>query len=391
MTRKALQIDNEPDATPGVTWDENGVFHSARWVSSAGLPAPRRIVMVNDQTTADAAFRLASEGTGLLWRGDYHNARQLLQAMARRIDRKPPRLRAGETAFNLYRQAQSRRMRTLNMLLMPFEANYQLTASRSPQVTLACEQAHGPLAQACVMPLRDLLGIVGAYEWRRNGVFVQALQDKIHPHFGVFAPVRGEYVDLVAHAPLPPQALEEGGKAFDIGTGTGVLALVLARRGVPKIIATDTNPRAVACANENSRRLNLSSQVEIMQTHLYPPGKADLIVCNPPWLPARPQSALDTAVYDADGRMLQGFLDGAVAHMAPQGEAWLIMSDLAEHLQLRTRDDLFMKFKHAGLEVIDQINTKPTHPRANDKTDLLHAARASETTSLWRLRAGRAL
>ena len=47
----------------------------------------------------------------------------------------------------------------------------------------------------------------------------------------MFAPVRGEYVGLVAEAPLPSRAL-----AFDIGTGAGVLAAVLARRGVTRII-----------------------------------------------------------------------------------------------------------------------------------------------------------
>jgi len=39
---------------------------------------------------ADTAYRLACEGTGLLWRGDFQNARQMVQALARRID-KPPK------------------------------------------------------------------------------------------------------------------------------------------------------------------------------------------------------------------------------------------------------------------------------------------------------------
>jgi hypothetical protein len=33
------------------------------------------------------------------------------------------------------------------------------------------------------------------------------------------------------------------------------------------------------------------------------------------------------------------------------------------------------------------MDTKPTHPRAADDTDPLHAARAAEVTSLWRLAA----
>lgn len=67
---------------------------------------------------------------------------------------------------------------------------------------------------------------VGAYEWRKKGVAIPVLQHRIHPHYGVFSPVRGEYVELVAQAPLP-QALRQNNRAFDIGTGTGVLWLSL--------------------------------------------------------------------------------------------------------------------------------------------------------------------
>jgi methylase of polypeptide subunit release factors len=98
--------------------------------------------------------------------------------------------------------------------------------------------------------LRELLGLIGAHEWRAKGVEVPAAGGRIHPHYGVFAPVRREYVDLVAHAPLPA-ATTKASVAFDIGTGTGVLAAVLARRGLARVIATDRDPRALACARAN--------------------------------------------------------------------------------------------------------------------------------------------
>ncbi|WP_243708787.1 hypothetical protein [Actinomadura sp. GC306] len=103
-------------------------------------------------------------------------------------------------------------------------------------------------------------------------------------------------------------------------------------------------------------------------------------------MPAKPSSPLEHAIYDPGSRMLRGFLDGLARHMEPDGEAWLILSDLAEHLGLRTRDDLFALFSSAGLRVVDKHDTKPTHPRAHDPEDPLHTARAAETTSLWRLR-----
>jgi methylase of polypeptide subunit release factors len=249
-------------------------------------------------------------------------------------------------------------------------------------VRQACIEAYGPAEQASVVSLRELLGLIGAHEWRKKGVPIPALGDRIHPHYGVFSPIRGEYVALVAEAPLPSLEL-----AFDIGCGTGVLAAVLARRGVVHVVATDQDPRALACARENIARLGLSGQVEVLQVDLFPEGRAPLIVCNPPWLPARPSSPLENAVYDPESRMLLGFLNGLAARLEPGGEGWLILSDFAEHLGLRTRDELLAAIDAAGLKVAGKLDVRPHHPKASDAADPLHAARAAEITSLWRLAA----
>ena len=165
-----------------------------------------------------------------------------------------------------------------------------------------------------------------------------------------------------------------------------MLAAVLARRGVQRIVATDLDPRAVACARDNVERLKLGARVEALLTDLFPEGRAPLIVCNPPWIPAQPTSSLERAVYDPDSRMLRAFLAGLAAHLEPAGEGWLILSDLAEHLGLRTRDDLLAAIAAGGLEVAGRLDARPHHPRVQDETDPLHAARAAERTSLWRLR-----
>ncbi|TDE23841.1 class I SAM-dependent methyltransferase [Actinomadura sp. 6K520] len=337
---------------------------------------------------ADDAYHLACEGTALLWRGDFQNARQLLNAMARRIDRprrrrpRKPEPSPAVQAFHLHRQASAQRARALAMLLLPFDPGHVIPLRRAPDVRAACIEVYGPDDRPYVASLRELLGLIGAHEWRVKGVPIPALdRDRIHPHYGVFSPVRGEYVDLVAEAPLPPAKV-----AFDIGTGTGVLAAVLARRGVERIVATDHDPRALACARENIERLDVAKRVDVVQTNLFPDERAGLIVCNPPWVPAKPSSPLEHAIYDPGSRMLRGFLDGLADHLEPDGEGWLILSDLAEHLGLRTRDDLFAMFSSAGLQVAGKHDTKPTHPRAHDPDDPLHTARAAETTTLWRLR-----
>jgi tRNA1(Val) A37 N6-methylase TrmN6 len=368
---------------PLISWTEKGESRSARWRSENGVPPPKRVVIANDTIKADAAYHLACEGTALLWRGDFQNAKLLLQAVARRIDRTPRKDAVTPVdAFNLHRQAQSQRARTLGMLLIPFESDHSIKLPRAPDVREACAEVYGTADERYVASLRELLGLIGAHEWRKNGIEISNLGGRIYPHYGVFAPVRSEYVQLVAKAILPTTEL-----AFDIGTGTGVLAALLARRGVKRVVATETDARALTCARDNIARLGLTERVEVVDASLFPENRAPLIVCNPPWIPARPASVLEHAVYDFEGRMLRGFLDGLAAHLAPGGEGWLILSDIAEHLGLRSRAELLAQIEKAGLKVLEKMDIKPKHPRVADATDPLHKARAAEITSLWRLAA----
>jgi methylase of polypeptide subunit release factors len=382
---KANDAMSTTDSAARIGWLENGEERCARWRSESGWPAPKKVVLADDTMSADAAYRLALEGTGLLWRGDFQNARQLLQALVRRLDgknKRPKKAAATLTEqFHRHRLAQLQRARVLAMLLIPFEADYTVPLRRAPDLKEACNEAYGAGTGPFVASLREVLGLVGAHEWRRKGVFIPALDERIHPWYGVFSPVRGEYVELVAQAPLPSGAT----LGFDIGAGTGVLSAVLARRGLQHVLATDMDARALGCARANIERLGLSAQVEIVRADLYPEGRAALVVCNPPWLPGKPSSAIEYAIYDPDSRMLKGFLAGLKAHLLPGGEGWLILSDLAEHLGLRSREQLLGWISEAGLAVAGRHDVRPTHPKAADADDPLAAARMQETTSLWRL------
>jgi methylase of polypeptide subunit release factors len=375
-----------------IHWTEHGEERSALWRSESGWPAPKKVVLADDTMNADTAYRLALAGTGLLWRGDFQNARQLLQALVRRIEHKSGRSKRAKTAakpatlteqFHRHRLAQLQRARTLAMLLIPFEGDYTIPLRRAPGVVDACTEAYGASTEPFVASLRELLGVIGAHEWRRKGVLIPALDERIHPWYGVFSPVRGEYVELVAQAPLPANAT----LAFDIGAGTGVLSAVLAHRGLQGVIATDMDERALGCARANIERLGLQKQVEVVRADLFPQGRANLVVCNPPWLPGKPSSSIEYAIYDPDSRMLRGFLAGLKEHLLIGGEGWLILSDLAEHLGLRSREQLLGWIGDAGLAVVGRHDIRPVHPKASDPDDPLAAARTAEITSLWRLQA----
>jgi methylase of polypeptide subunit release factors len=392
------------DSGNRMRWTEADAVHELRWQSEKGLPPPKKVRIADDTLTADTAYRLASEGSAFLWRGDYQNAKQLLQALARRAERPVKRNRKKmaslaklnpdvvkviepKAVFNQHRQAQAQRARILDAILIPLLANHTIPLRRAPDVTKACHDVFGNAADDYVLSLRELLGVISAHEWRKKGVVIPSLKEgtqRLFPHYGVFSPLRGEYVELVAMAPLPP-ALKIKSLAFDIGIGTGVLAAVLAQRGIQKIVGTDQDPRALECATANIHQLGLQQQVEILSADLFPPEKAALIVCNPPWLPARPSSPIERAIYDPESMMLKGFLSRLREHLLPDGEGWLILSDLAEHLQLRSRDELLSWIAEAGLTVIEKMDARPTHPKASDASDPLHQARKAEVTSLWRL------
>lgn len=401
-----------------ISWTENDIAHTARWHSENGTPAAARIVVIDDRTTANNALRLARSGTGLLWRGDFHNARHLLRAMDRRLAGKsvpesrgrrstkrsaPPsqgrRLSAQSASgpdelgamFHAQREARSQRAALLGSVLIALEGDRSIQLGRAPDVRAACEHAYGEPAHelgqissaTTVISLSELLGVLSAYEWHRKGIDITATGGRVHPAYGVFAPTRDEYIDLIAAVPFP---IDEP-LVFDIGTGTGVLAAVLARRGAREVLATDLNPRAVRCARENVRLLGFGDRVRVAEADMWPDDstRADLIVCNPPWLPGIPHSALELGIYDAASEMLNRFLAELADHLTAQGEGWLILSDLAEHLGLRTRDELLARIATAGLEVIGTDQTAPRHSRAADASDPLHTARARERTMLWRL------
>jgi methylase of polypeptide subunit release factors len=365
-----------------VSWQSNSETRTAVWQSEAGYSPPEALIMVDDTMTGDAAYWRACAGTAMLYTGDFQNAKQLLQAVTRRADRKP--VKPADTmleTFHLHRARQISRANITNKILIELQHG-KCNLTRSPGLQEAVEGALGEKApETLVLSLRETLGMIGANEWRKKGVYVDALKASIHANYGVFSPVRGEYLNLINAAELnDPQVV------WDIGTGAGVIAALLVVRGVQQVIATDTCDRALQCAAENIQRLNMQTKISLVETSLFPEGKADLIVCNPPWVPAKVSTPIERSIYDPKSQMLKGFLNGVKEHLNTNGEAWLIMSNLAEHIGLRSPSDLQDWISQAGLSVIEKRDTSPKHAKSSEQSNPLFEARSKEVTSLYRLR-----
>ncbi len=283
---------------------------------------------------------------------------------------------------------------------------------------------NGNQANAYLVSLREIASRIGADQWYQKGVLVHLLDGcgngKIHPHYNVYPPTRQEYLDLLCIPDdiNPLVQNNDSSVVMDVGCGTGILtAILLHRHHNTKAILTDISPLAVDCARDNLMRLGLMDRVRGIHVtdQLFADAEADLIVCNPPWIPGKNPGEstgnvnwLEKAIYDdANSTMLFNFLRGVSYHMrvnnsAKTGnnhsEAWLIISDLAERLQLRSRDELLQAIDDGGLEVVEVKEAVPTvalrkrvdHILKRRKQEVIFpkidSARQAEMTYLFRLR-----
>ena len=89
-------------------------------------------------------------------------------------------------------------------------------------------------------------------------------------------------------------------------------------------------------------------------------------------------------MYDEGSGMLRGFWLALAAHLEPGGEGWLILSDLAEHLQLRTREQLLEWIAQGGLKVLGRQDVKPRHGKSADASmPVRRAQRKSHRCGAW--------
>ena len=341
---------------PVVQWTEDGEARSARWRSESGAPPARRVVIADDRITADDAYGLACQGTGLLWRGDFQNARQLLVALANRADRqrKGPKRSAASSipaspaeAFHLHRQARSQRARTLGTLLMPLDEDYGIPLRRAPDIRQACAEAYGPGEGPSVTSLRALLGVIGAHEWRIKGIEIAAIGGRIHPHYGVFAPIRSEYVDLVATAPcrisglLPawPSISAPGRACWRRARAARPQACGRHRPGSPRPGVRSRELERLGLAASGGRTGgSLSRRAGRAR------GMQSALGSRAPELSDRARDLRPRAACCA------GSWARLPAHLEPGGEGWLILSDLAEHWACDASSELLAAFDAARVE-----------------------------------------
>ena len=341
---------------------------------------PTRWVLADDNCSVKSALAQMRDGADLLWTGDWHQGRRLVQGLARRIQR--PAKRTGELAaiWRSQREVVSEVARLTNRVWVLVEPDGRVGLRRAPDTSQAVEWAFGSEELPRVVSLKTLLGALSAAGWTREGIWIDVLNERIYPRFGVFPPTRQAYVEVLSATRF------DGLDVLDTGCGTGVLGLLAAKNGARSVLGVDLEPRAIACANDNATRMGLDKCYRAFEADLFPKeGLFDVILFNPPWLPETPRTRLDRAVYAEDALILQ-WLNGLSRYLSPSGWAGLIISDLDVRLGLRPEGWLHGAVVQAGLTMDIGAVVPARHRGAKNKEDPLFEARSAEQISLVVLR-----
>lgn len=233
----------------------------------------------------------------------------------------------------------------------------------------------------------DFLGMNGAWQWYSNGIKFPVLEDKMHPFYGVYFPTRYEHLLLFDKWLAKNTGFT---KALDIGTGCGVLALMMLKHGIPFVHTTDINPNAVYSAALEFERNKLLSKTIIEQasfTGSYEPDGNDLIVFNPPWIPAQTSTELDLATYYDPG-FFEKFFSSVHTKMRSDTTLVLLFSDFAKVAGINSQHPIETEIQNKTRFLPVEKLEAPITQKPSKRKTWLEEIRKREKVELWVMKVG---
>ena len=317
-----------------------------------GRPRP-----IDKGTPAIRAAERLCEGERLLVSDSYHTGAEVLAELERLLPAPPQE--AGHHA----RRAHQREYReTATGLLAPI-SHYRLALKGARPIGFL-QELYFELDDF-QLPFIQVQELFGAWERYEEGVHLAVLGRRLHPFFGTYVPTRTQHLELFATWLSGYQ----GPKAYavDVGTGSGVLALMLARAGFAQVLATDINPNAVESLARELKRQSPSPPVEPRCVSFFGDSRApaELIVFNPPWLKGSVDALLDQALFYEEG-LFEAFFDEALLRLAPEGRLVIIFSNIITLVQPEVPHPIEAELSRARLQLVSKQTRKVKAPRGED-------------------------
>jgi SAM-dependent methyltransferase len=225
------------------------------------------------------------------------------------------------------------------------------------------------------LPVEDARILSSAWDWYEQGVYFPVLGYRVHPFYGTYIPARMEHLELFGTWLAKYQGAR--GRAIDVGTGSGVLALQLAKAGFGHVLATDINPNAIESVTRQLRRLPRALPVELEHADLLGSdhGPIDLVVSNPPWMKGDVGRTLDLAMYFQDG-FFERFFDQALQRLAPGGRVVLVFSNIIELSQPDVPHPIQTELERGRFTLVEKLTrrVKPLRRRTREKVEVWELA-----------------
>ncbi len=220
----------------------------------------------------------------------------------------------------IYREASNR-------LLVPVSKG-KLSLKKAPEIGWLSRLY--PEDEDFLLPYPQIQGLNSAWQWYIKGLKLPVLDHKIYPFYGVYFPTRFDHlIQFDAWLKKLPGPKHH---ALDMGTGCGVLSFQMIKHGFEKVQACDVNPNAVLSVQENSVKFGYDKKLDVYLSDLFSncEGTFDLIVFNPPWMPAVDEfTGLNQAIY-YQPELFERFFESAQKHLNSDGKIVILFSNLAQ-------------------------------------------------------------